>query len=126
MYKTREEKLKMFTFIINETNGNNVGVVFGYTLDDAFARIKIDIDKVIISNPEIKATIHHKGTFIVDTLGLEIFNGERKILKPKVEKVGDKLSGLLTYLTQDDNAKKERKKLTTRDISDIKRIINKL
>jgi len=44
-----------------------------------------------------------------------------------VESIGGKLSGLLQYLLLDDNAKNDRKKLTTKDIKNyVKEITKKI
>ena len=136
MYKTEETKLKMFTFIVRQQNiqtpGESVGVIFGYTLDKAFAKIQEAFIEHF-KGQDVQVFIKHTGTHEVDALGLEMFipedKYERKIIKRKEEQfesVGSKLSGLLTYLINDKNAGKDRKKLTKTDISNLKRIIQKL
>lgn len=139
MYKTQETKLKMFTFIISETDASKdgIGIIFCYNLEDALGRVHKEISTALQKHPDIKMLIQHKGTHEVEGLGLDDFMSipekeyERKIIKkkqpeqPKVEKIGVKLAGLLTYLLEDKNAKKDKNKLTTRDINDLKRITKK-
>jgi hypothetical protein len=137
MYKTQESKLKMYTFIISEQDPSKdgIGVSFCYNLEDAMSKMHLDVSKALQKYPDIKLIIQHKGTFDVDKIGLEDFMAlpyERKIIKKKqpkqtkVEGLGDRLAWLLTYLLEDKNAKRDKNKLTTKDINDLKRIINKI
>jgi hypothetical protein len=137
MYKTQESKLKMYTFIISEKDPSKdgIGVSFCYNLEDAMSKMHLDVSKALQKFPDTKLIIQHKGTYDVDNIGLEDFMSmpyERKIIKKKppeqtkVEGLGARLAWLLTYLLEDKKAKKYKNKLTTRDISDLKRIINKI
>ena len=143
MYKTQESKLKMFTFIIRPNNiqiaNEGVGVVFGYDLESALAKVKSSVSEFIKDKPEMNIIIQHKGTFEMDKLGLEALISssvplEKDIslfpsgspLQLKVEGIGEKLAGLLLYLLQDENAEVDRKKLSIKDINDLRRIIKKL